>query len=89
MSNSQLARDMMMPMTQEFVSEINDGETKLNEGIDDLLYGIDFQQSMSQEKSPNYIPSTFPEQNGTFNIQQFSTISIPRKLTKLYSIYLS
>ena len=55
----------MMPMTQEFVSEINDGETKLNEEIDDLLNGIDFQQSMSQEKSPNYIPSTFPEQNGT------------------------
>ena len=42
-SNSQLARDMMMPMTQEFVSEINDGETKLNEEIDDLLNGIDFQ----------------------------------------------
>ena len=59
-----------MPMTQEFVSEINDGETKLNEEIDDLLNGIDFQQSMSQEKSPNYIPSTFPEQNGTFNIQE-------------------
>ena len=61
---------MMIPMTQEFVSEINDGETKLNEEIDDLLNGIDFQQSMSQEKSPNYIPSTFPEQNGTFNIQE-------------------
>ena len=45
MSNSQLARDMMIPMTQEFVSEINDGETKLNEEIDDLLNGIDFQQS--------------------------------------------
>ena len=59
-----------MPMTQEFVSEINDGETKLNEEIDDLLNGIDFQQSMSQEKSPNYIPSTFPAQNGSFNIQQ-------------------
>ena len=59
-----------MPMTQEFVSELNDGETKLNEEIDDLLNGIDFQQSMSQEKSPNYIPSTFPEENGTFTIQQ-------------------
>ena len=59
-----------MPMTQEFVSEINDGETKLNEEIDDLINGIDFQQSMSQEKSPSYIPSTFSEQNGTFNIQQ-------------------
>ena len=59
-----------MPMTQEFVSELNDGETKLTEVINDLLNGIDFRQSMSQEKSPNYIPSTFPEQNGTFTIQQ-------------------
>ena len=70
MSNSQLARDMMMPMSQEFVSDLNDGEIKLNQEIDDLLNGIDFQQSMSQEKSPNYIPSTFPEENGTFTIQQ-------------------
>ena len=60
----------MIPMSQEFVSELNDGETKLNEEIDDLLNGIDFQQSMSQEKSPNYILSTFPEKNGTFTIQQ-------------------
>ena len=59
-----------MPMTQEFVSELNAGETKLNKEIDDLLNGVDFQQSMSQEKSPNYIPSTFPEENGTNTIQQ-------------------
>ena len=77
MSNSQLARDMMIPMSQEFVSDLNDGETKLDQEIDDLLNGIDFQKSMSQAKSPNYIHYS----------TEFSTISIPTKLTKLYFIY--
>ena len=38
-------------------------KTKLNKEIDDLLDGIDFQQSLSQEKSPTCIPSSFPEEN--------------------------
>ena len=50
----------MLPMTQECVSQSN--EEKLNEEIDELLNGIDFQQSLSQEKSPTCIPSTFPEE---------------------------
>ena len=60
-SNSQLCRDMLLPMTQECISESNEG--KLDEEIDELLNGIDFQQSFSQEKSPTCIPSTFPEEN--------------------------
>ena len=77
----------MMPMTQEFVSELNDGEGKLNEEIDDLLNGIDFQQSLSQETSQTCIPSTFPEEN-RFNTSEFSTIYFTRKFTKLHSIYI-
>ena len=40
----------MEPMSQEFVTELNDEEVKLNEEINVLLNGIDFQQSLSQEK---------------------------------------
>ena len=48
-SNSQICRDIMEPMSQEFVTELNDEEVKLNEEINVLLNGIDFQQSQSQE----------------------------------------
>ena len=63
-SNSQICRDIMEPMSQEFVTELNDDEVKLIEEINLLLNGIDFQQSLSQEKSPTTIPSSFPEENG-------------------------
>ena len=59
-SNSQICRDIIEPMSQEFVTELNDEEVKLNEEINVLLNGIDFQQSLSQEKSPTTIPSTLP-----------------------------
>ena len=61
-------------MSQEFVTELNDEEVKLNEEINVLLNGIDFQQSLSQEKSPTTIPSTFPEENG-FTSEQYVNIS--------------
>ena len=64
----------MEPMSQEFVTELNDEEVKLNEEINVLLNGIDFQQSLSQEKSPTTIPSTFPEENG-FTSEQYVNIS--------------
>ena len=54
----------MEPMSQEFVTELDDEESKLNKEIDYLLDGIDFQQSLSQEKAPTCIPSTLPEENG-------------------------
>ena len=60
----------MLPMTQEFVSQLNDSEGKLNDEIDDLLNGVDFQQSMSQENSANCIPSTFPEENEFKSMEQ-------------------
>ena len=60
----------MLPMTQEFVSQLNDSEGKLNDEIDDLLNGVDFQKSMSQENSPNCIPSTFPEENEFKSMEQ-------------------
>ena len=63
----------MEPMTQEFVTELNDEEVKLNEEINLLLNGIDFQQSLSQEKSPTTIPSSFPEENG-FTSEQHANI---------------
>ena len=63
-SNSQICRDIEEPMSQEFVTELDANEGKLNEEIDYLLDGIDFQQSLSQEKSPTCIPSSFPEENG-------------------------
>ena len=63
----------MLPMTQECVSESN--EDKLNEEIDELLNGIDFQQSLSQPKSPTCIPSTFPEEN-TFKPVQDSSADL-------------
>ena len=65
---------MMEPMSQEFVTELNEEEVKLNEEINVLLNGIDFQQSLSQEKSPTTIPSTFPEENG-FTSEQHVNIS--------------
>lgn len=43
----------MEPMSQEFVTEIDDNEVKLNEEIDYLLDGIDFQQPLSQENVLN------------------------------------
>lgn len=43
----------MEPMSQEFVTEIDHNEVKLNEEIDYLLDGIDFQQSLSQENGLN------------------------------------
>ena len=73
-SNSQICRDIMEPMSKEFVTELNDEEVKLNEEINVLLNGIDFQQSLSQEKSPTTIPSTFPEENG-FTSEQHVNIS--------------
>ena len=72
-SNSQICRDIMKPMSQEFVTELNDDEVKLNEEINLLLNGIDFQQSLSQEKSPTIIPSSFPEENG-FTSEQHANI---------------
>ena len=63
----------MEPMSQEFVTELNDDEVKLNEEINLLLNGIDFQQSLSQEKSPTTIPSSFPEENG-FTSEQLANI---------------
>ena len=70
MTNSQICRDMDIPMTQEFVSVMDDGEGKLNQEIDDLLEGIDFQKSLSQENSQTCIPSTYPEENGKNTIKQ-------------------
>ena len=61
-SSTQLGRDMMEYMTQEFITE-QDDENILNKEIDNLLDGIDFLQSMSQEKSPTCIPSTYPEED--------------------------
>ena len=63
----------MEPMFQEFVTELNDEEVKLNEEINVLLNGIDFQQSLSQEKSPTCIPSSFPEENGFTSEQHTNT----------------
>lgn len=63
-SHSQICRDIMEPMSQEFVTELTEDEVKLNEEINSLLDGIDFKQSLSQEKSPTIIPSSFPEENG-------------------------
>ena len=60
----------MLPMTQECVSHSN--EEKLNEEIDELLNGIDFQQSLSPQKSPTCIPSTFPEENTFKPVQEKS-----------------
>ena len=60
-------------MSQEFVTELNDEEVKLNEEINVLLNGIDFQQSLSQEKSPTCIPSSFPEENGFTSEQHTNT----------------
>ena len=65
MSNSQICRDIMLPMTQDLTeNEVNVNEEKLNEDIYNLLDGIDFEQSMSQTKSPIYISSTLAEENG-------------------------
>ena len=72
-SNSQICRDIMEPMSQEFLTELNDEEVKLNEEINVLLNGIDFQQSLSQEKSPTTIPSSFPEENGFTSEQHANT----------------
>ena len=69
-SNSQICRDMMEPMSQEYVTEVDEKEVKLNAEIDSLLDGIDFQQSLSQENSPTTIPSSFPEENGFTCAQQ-------------------
>ena len=69
-SNSQLCRDMLLPMTQENISDTN--ERKLDEEIDELLNGIDFQQSLSQEKSPICIPSTFPEEDTLKHVEDKS-----------------
>ena len=60
----------MEPMSQEFVTELNDDEVKLNEEINLLLNGIDFQQSLSKKKQPTTIPSSFPEENGFTSEQQ-------------------
>ena len=46
-------------MTQEFVSVMDDGEGKLNQEIDDLLEGIDFQKSLSQENSETFCTLIF------------------------------
>ena len=73
-SNSQICRDILEPMSQEFVTELNEEEEKLNEEINVLLNGIDFQQSLSQEKSPTTIPSTLPEENGFTSEQHTNTI---------------
>ena len=65
---------MMEPMSQEYVTEVDENEVKLNAEINSLLDGIDFQQSLSQEKSPTCIPSSFPEENG-FNCEQKDNIN--------------
>ena len=52
MSRSQLCIDMMTPMKEEFVYEIDDNEKRLNQEIDDLLDGIE-----------RDAPNTFPEHN--------------------------
>ena len=64
-------------MSQEFVTELNDEEVKLNEEINVLLNGIDFQQSLSQEKSLTCIPSSFPEENG-FTSEQLCEVRGPK-----------
>ena len=51
-TTSQLCIDMMTPMKEEFVYEIDGNEKRLNQEIDDLLDGID-----------RYDPHTFPEEN--------------------------
>ena len=52
-------------MTQDFTeNEVKVNEKNVNEEIYNLLDGIDFEQSMSQPKSPTCIPSTLPEENG-------------------------
>ena len=61
---------MMEPMSQEYITEVDSDEVKLNAEIDSLLDGIDFQQSLSEEKSPTCIPSSFPEENGFNCVQQ-------------------
>ena len=65
---------MMEPMSQEYVTEVDEDEVKLNAEINSLLEGIDFQQSLSQDKSPTCIPSSFPEENG-FNCEQQDNIN--------------
>ena len=69
-SNSQICRDLTQPMSQEFVTELDANEGKLNEEIKHLLDGVDFQQNLSQESSPTCIPSTFPEEDGFECIQE-------------------
>ena len=69
-SSTQVARDIMENMTQEFVTEQDYEEEKLNKEIDELLDGIDFQQSMSQEESPTCIPSSYPEENDEKNREE-------------------
>ena len=50
-------------MSQEFVTELDENEAKLNREIDNLLDGVDFQQPLTQEKSPVHVPCTFPEED--------------------------
>ena len=57
-------------MIQEFVTEQDYEEEKLNKEIDELLDGIYFQQSMSQEESPTCIPSSYPEENDEKNMEE-------------------
>ena len=78
-SNSQVYRDMMEPMSQEFVIEVDENEQKLNKEIESLLDGIDFQQNLSQEKSsrPTCIPSTIPEENALKCIEKENISSSP------------
>ena len=52
MTRSHMCIDMMTPMKEEFVYEIDDNEKRLNQENDDLLDGIE-----------RYAPHTFPEEN--------------------------
>ena len=45
-TNSQICRDIEKPMSQEFVTELDENEGKLNQEIDYLLDGIDFENSL-------------------------------------------
>ena len=52
-------------MTQDFTENtVNVNEQELNEQVYNLLDGIDFEQSMSQPKSPTFISSTLTGENG-------------------------
>ena len=50
-TSSQLCKEMMVPMKEEFVYELDDNEKRLNQEIDDLFDGLDLKKSKLQHKS--------------------------------------